>query len=69
MKNGNCVELNTPFARVMILINEKDLWARDLIEEWILHNCGQATPKDIKETMNKFQAMRGKLNKRMGEEL
>ncbi len=54
----NELELNTPFARVIITIAEKDMWAKDEIEEWIFHGCGVPTPKDHERVMRKFDNAR-----------
>ena len=57
------IELPTPFAIVHILIDEKDLWAKDEIMEWIFHSCGLRTQKDYEDTMKKFNAAREELEK------
>ncbi|MBK7380440.1 MAG: hypothetical protein IPJ03_15910 [Ignavibacteriales bacterium] len=47
------IKFITPFAEVKILIDKKDEWAKEEIEDWICHKCGVPSGSDIQKT---FQA-------------
>lgn len=64
MKN-NEIELLTPFAKVKIVIDEKDLWAKDEIEKWIYGKCGLLTPNQVAETLQRFEYNKLQMRKKL----
>jgi len=49
------IKFITPFADVKILIEQKDEWAKEEIEDWICHKCGVPSQRDIQITLTKFE--------------
>ena len=57
-------KVNTPFARVTVVIDKKDEWAHEDIEDWVCTELTGTSRKRFNLTMQKFENMRKKLSLR-----
>jgi len=55
MQKAGEIKMQTPFADIKIIIEEKDWWAKEEIEDWIFSKCGLATERQIQKTMQQFE--------------